>query len=33
MKERYGNQIPMDEAVVSPGDIFSSEQLKTVVRN
>jgi hypothetical protein len=33
MKERYGNQIPKDEAVVSPGDIFSSEQLKTVVRN
>lgn len=30
MKERYGTDIPMDETVVSPGDIFSSELLKIV---
>ena len=33
MKERYGDQIPMDETVISPGDMFLSEQLKTVVKN
>jgi hypothetical protein len=30
MKERYGNQIPFDETVISPGDMFSSKLLKTV---
>jgi uncharacterized protein YycO len=30
MKERYGNEIPMDETVVSPGDMFSSELLQIV---
>jgi len=30
MKERYGDQIPFDETVISPGDMFSSELLKTV---
>lgn len=30
MKERYGDQIPLDETVISPGDMFSSELLKTV---
>ena len=33
MKERYGDKIPMDETVISPGDMFSSGQLKTVVKN
>jgi hypothetical protein len=30
MKERYGNHIPFDEAVVAPSDIFFSEQLELV---
>jgi uncharacterized protein YycO len=33
MKERYGDQIPMDETVVSPGDMFSSELLQIVSEN
>lgn len=33
MKERYGDQIPMNETVVSPGDMFSSGLLQTVVEN
>lgn len=33
MKERYGNKIPMDETVVSPGDMFSSELLQIVTEN
>lgn len=30
MKERYGNRIPYDEAVVAPSDIFFSDQLELV---
>lgn len=30
MKERYGNQIPFDEIVISPAAIFHSELLMTV---
>jgi hypothetical protein len=30
MKERYGDQIPLNEMVISPGDMFSSELLKTI---
>ena len=33
MKERYGDQIPMNETVVSPGDMFSSKLLQTVTEN
>lgn len=33
MKERYGDKIPMDETVVSPGDMFSSELLQIVTEN
>jgi uncharacterized protein YycO len=33
MKERYGNEIPMDETVVSPGDMFSSELLQIVAEH
>ncbi|MRG46538.1 YiiX family permuted papain-like enzyme [Chitinophaga sp. SYP-B3965] len=31
LKERYGNKIPLEEKMVSPGDIFESPLLKTVV--
>ena len=31
MKERYGRAFPMDEDVISPGEIFSSKELITVV--
>lgn len=30
IKERYGDQIPLNEIVISPEDMFSSELLKTV---
>jgi hypothetical protein len=30
MKERYGQRIPYDETVISPGDMFSSALLKTI---
>jgi hypothetical protein len=30
LKERFGDQVPLDETVISPGDMFSSELLKTV---
>jgi cell wall-associated NlpC family hydrolase len=30
MHERYGDHIPYDESVISPGDIFVSNLLKTV---
>ncbi|MBU4011207.1 MAG: YiiX family permuted papain-like enzyme [Proteobacteria bacterium] len=33
MKERYGDQIPMNETVVSPGDMFTSELLQIVKVN
>jgi hypothetical protein len=33
MKERYGNHIPMDETVISPGGMFSSEVLKVVAEH
>ena len=32
MKERYGDNIPMDEKVISPAAIFNSEKLITVVK-
>ena len=31
LKERYGNNIPFDEWVISPAAMFNSEQLMTVV--
>ncbi len=31
MKERYGNNIPYDEKVISPASMFQSELLETVV--
>lgn len=33
MKERYGNNIPMDEDVISPVSIFDSELLMTIKTN
>jgi hypothetical protein len=33
MKERYGKNIPYEEKVVSPGDIFDSGKLFEVRRN
>lgn len=33
MKERYGDNIPMDELVISPAAIFESELLITVKSN
>ena len=33
LKERYGNQIPLEETVISPVSIFNSELLTTVVSN
>jgi uncharacterized protein YycO len=33
MKERYGNRIPLEETVISPGAIFESELLMTVKSN
>ncbi len=32
MKERYGNKVPMDEIVVSHGEMFSSDLLVTVTQ-
>ena len=33
MKERYGNNVPMNETVISPAAIFESELLMTVIAN
>ena len=33
MKERYGEAIPMEEMVISPGEMFSFEGLSTIVEH
>ncbi len=33
LKERYGNQIPLEETVISPASIFNSDILTTVTSN
>ena len=33
MKERYGNDIPLDEKVISPATMFESDKLVTVMRS
>src|SRR3989337_619781 len=33
MQERYGNRVPMDETVLSPGEIFSSSLLIVVIEH
>ena len=32
LKERYGNQLPLSETVISPVSIFDSPELVTVLR-
>ena len=32
IKERYGNKVPLEETVISPGEMFSSELLVTVIQ-
>jgi hypothetical protein len=32
IKERYGNKVPVDETVISPGEMFSSDLLVTVIQ-
>ena len=31
LRERYGNQLPLDETVISPVSIFNSPELVTVL--
>ncbi|WP_431244979.1 hypothetical protein ACQ9BO_12730 [Flavobacterium sp. P21] len=31
IKERYGNEIPLEEKVVAPSDLADSDLLKTVI--
>ena len=33
LRERYGNNIPLNELVISPGDMFESDLLETVSSN
>ncbi len=33
MKDRYGNNVPMEETVISPASVFASELLITVAEN
>ncbi|MCL4157769.1 UNVERIFIED_CONTAM: hypothetical protein GTU68_019921 [Idotea baltica] len=33
MEERYGDHVPMDEVVISPGDMYESNKLITVEEN
>ncbi|HUU59948.1 MAG TPA: hypothetical protein VMZ50_10410, partial [Phycisphaerae bacterium] len=30
MNERYGNNVPLDETVISPASMFDSPELRTV---
>jgi uncharacterized protein YycO len=32
MKERYGNNIPMDEPIISPGEMFSADLLRVAAK-
>jgi hypothetical protein len=32
IKERYGNKVPLNEMVISPGEIFSSNLLVTIIQ-
>jgi hypothetical protein len=31
MRERYGNRVPLNETVISPGEMFSSPEVRSVV--
>jgi hypothetical protein len=33
LREQYGNQVPMEEAIISPGEMFSAEVLKVVAKH
>ena len=33
MKERYGNKVPLNETVISPGEMFSSDLVVIVTRS
>ncbi|EOQ97354.1 NlpC-P60 family hydrolase domain protein [Leptospira wolbachii serovar Codice str. CDC] len=33
MKKRYGNEIPYSEPVISPVDMFNSDELITIIEN
>ena len=33
LRERYGDQIPLDEPVISPAAVFESNLLKTIAKN
>jgi len=33
LRERYGNHVPLEESVISPGEMFSAEVLKVVARH
>jgi len=33
MRERYGNHVPLEETVISPGEMFSSDVLKVVAEH
>jgi hypothetical protein len=33
MKERYGENLPLDEKVISPAAMFNSVYLETVIEN
>ena len=33
LKERYGDNIPKDELVISPASMFNSENLMTIFKN
>lgn len=33
LKERYGNQIPLEETVISPASVFNSDLLTTIASN
>jgi hypothetical protein len=32
IKERYGNKVPMEETVISPGEMFSSDLMVTLTQ-
>jgi hypothetical protein len=33
LNERFGNKIPLDEKVISPGEMYESSELETIYRN
>jgi hypothetical protein len=33
LRERYGDRIPLNETVISPGEMFSAELLSVVAEN